>query len=525
MVPRQVFVAEFEDIEINCTVVSYTEITEVIWRRGDDTILSNSSILYLKNTSRGDMGLYFCQSKNRIDAEIQTMSKVTKLHVEYPPIAKVPDNTTADDQEDVILHCIVDSHPESTITWYSPDNEVLSNTSMLELKNVNRSYIGNYTCKGQNVVKGSTRSDRSTTYLFVNCKLEYFFVEYAYMVISMSHEPENSLGVYDNVSYKNPDPPVVEVPSNITVNDQDDLILQCIVNSYPPSSVTWYSPDTKKISNTSMLELKNVSRTYIGEYTCRAENEIQGLTFTTSNSTLLFVNFAPVVVVSHNTTAVEFQDIVIDCKVVSYPMSTVTWQNYNNQDISNSSGLLLKYVRPKDEGIYTCTAENVIQGNHHTRSASTTLYITQTKQHCRCNRRCTYLKNILNITMEQARNAMEQIKKELTVEPTTLTSYIIKKISMKNSNTSSIGFGVIAIMIIILVFGFLVGGDIIKLAKYLHDCRRLELKEVKTVNKTSESKEIRAKTNRQRKKRKLKKCKGDKENEGLNPKYRTLKKL
>ncbi|XP_033744125.1 uncharacterized protein LOC117330008 [Pecten maximus] len=98
--------------------------------------------------------------------------------------------------------------------------------------------------------------------------------------------------------------------------------------------------------------------------------------------------------------------------------------------------------------------------------------IARVKQHCRCNRRCEFKKNIKNITMKEVREAIEQTRKELKVETVTLTSFIMKKISMKDTRTSSIGFGIVAITMLVLVLGFLSAGDIIGLVKYFENRRK-----------------------------------------------------
>lgn len=430
------------NIDIECIVRSNPTVADVGWYDTNGLQKSSTPLLSIENADVSDMQNYTCKASNSFGGRQHTSSASTELYVNY---VRVPISVFVREYDDVTITCVLVSYNEVVETiWTKPRvaNLVLSNSTLLHLHNVSRNDAGKYKCKMRNRIGTSVQSTGEIAMLYVTY------------------------------------PPIVSVQENITVNTMDDVILNCTVESFPESMVTWYSSDGDELSNITTLELKDVDRSFIGDYTCSAQNIIEGLPYTNSDQTSLFVNFEPIVNVSQITTGVQLHDIEINCGVESYPASSVTWHNQNKEELSNSSILILKRVRLVDAGQYTCMARNYFLGGFHTNSEATIVRVLpngnclvpnrpRVKHHCRCNRRCNFKKNIKNITKEEVMVAIEQTKKELTVEPKTLTSFKIKKVSMQDTRTSSIGFGVIAIITMVTVLGFLSAADIIGVVRYL----------------------------------------------------------
>ena len=65
-------------------------------------------------------------------------------------------------------------------------------------------------------------------------------------------------------------------------------------------------------------------------------------------------------------TANESQTAIFKCTVDGNPVPQVTWSKLNSSlpvgrhVVQSSGALILKDVRPGDEGVYTCTAENLL---------------------------------------------------------------------------------------------------------------------------------------------------------------------
>ena len=66
------------------------------------------------------------------------------------------------------------------------------------------------------------------------------------------------------------------------------------------------------------------------------------------------------------TTANQSQTAILNCSADGYPTPQVTWSKMNSQlpvgrhVVESSGALILKYVRPGDEGVYSCKAKNLL---------------------------------------------------------------------------------------------------------------------------------------------------------------------
>ena len=66
------------------------------------------------------------------------------------------------------------------------------------------------------------------------------------------------------------------------------------------------------------------------------------------------------------TTVNQSQTAILKCSADGYPTPQVTWSKMNSQlpvgrhVVESSGALILKYVRPGDEGVYSCKAKNLL---------------------------------------------------------------------------------------------------------------------------------------------------------------------
>ena len=62
----------------------------------------------------------------------------------------------------------------------------------------------------------------------------------------------------------------------------------------------------------------------------------------------------------------QSQTVMLKCTVDGNPEPKVTWSKVNSslpagsQVVHSSGALIMRDVRPKDEGVYSCTAENLL---------------------------------------------------------------------------------------------------------------------------------------------------------------------
>uniref|UniRef100_A0A8C5X6K5 Hemicentin-1 n=1 Tax=Malurus cyaneus samueli TaxID=2593467 RepID=A0A8C5X6K5_9PASS len=166
-------------------------------------------------------------------------------------------------------------------------------------------------------------------------------------------------------------PPVLQVPSNVTVAPGAVAVLSCLVRSAVHYNLTWQRhgrdarlldpPRLRLLANLS-LELRPALPSDTGSYSCIAANE--GGTATAA--VFLTVQEPPRLVISpKNQTFTEGSEVSIRCSATGYPKPTVVW-THNEMFIIGSSRyrmtpegtLIIRKAIPKDAGIYGCLASN-----------------------------------------------------------------------------------------------------------------------------------------------------------------------
>ncbi|MBN3312119.1 HMCN1 protein, partial [Atractosteus spatula] len=163
-------------------------------------------------------------------------------------------------------------------------------------------------------------------------------------------------------------PPVINVPSNVTVTPGGRAILTCLVASTVRYNLTWQrsgvdarvlDPRIRLMSNMS-LEIHRVTTSDAGEYNCIAANE-GGATVA---SVYLVVQEPPQVSIDpKNQTFIAGQEARIRCTARGYPSPHVVW-THNDMFILGSSRLtldgtlIIKNMVRKDSGVYSCLASN-----------------------------------------------------------------------------------------------------------------------------------------------------------------------
>lgn len=184
-------------------------------------------------------------------------------------------------------------------------------------------------------------------------------------------------------------PKFIEPLQPKTVLENDVVILEATVESYPTSSFQWFVnsqpvktlPDLRIAGkeNKSILIVEKFSKTNIGVYTCRAENVAGSVTSTASVQIVPETQLEEVVeFVSprfiEKLNPIQLMDgdeLILPCKVVGHPTPKIEWFR-NDQPIIEQKGttisqennglcvLTISEVFPEDAGEYTCYASNKI---------------------------------------------------------------------------------------------------------------------------------------------------------------------
>ena len=81
-------------------------------------------------------------------------------------------------------------------------------------------------------------------------------------------------------------PPIIDrKPINQTLNETQELRLQCVAKGNPPPFITWTKvPDSTPIdAPDGVITINNVNKTHSGVYQCRATNGIESDALATSS--------------------------------------------------------------------------------------------------------------------------------------------------------------------------------------------------------------------------------------------------
>ncbi|ESO99780.1 hypothetical protein LOTGIDRAFT_141499, partial [Lottia gigantea] len=161
----------------------------------------------------------------------------------------------------------------------------------------------------------------------------------------------------------------------------------CLIESEPPSEVTWYvngveikpSPryDIRIEEGKTILFIMDVGPEDVGEYTCKTVTD-QGEAIT--SPTTVLVTPPDFVEPLHSTTATDGQEIRLTCKVTGFPPPQISWF-HDRENIDDDEEYVISYepetgeisliiveVFPDDKGQYACIAQN--PGGQATTSAT-----------------------------------------------------------------------------------------------------------------------------------------------------------
>ncbi|KAL3837260.1 hypothetical protein ACJMK2_022628 [Sinanodonta woodiana] len=197
-----------------------------------------------------------------------------------------------------VITCSATCNPPCDYRWYQ-NGTFFRNGATLSLGIVEKTTRGNYRCEAYTNILGVNRSSSTSVNIIV-----YFGAE----IVNMSINESN------------------------TVNENSSAIFQCLVESSPPSNITWMKESNGTILKTesgvvqSQYRIESAQCLNMDNYTCSAYNEI----WTPAKATLpLFVRCHPRTDyrISHDTKVYRrrYEAVVLRYTVISYPLPTFRW--------------------------------------------------------------------------------------------------------------------------------------------------------------------------------------------------------
>ncbi|KAM8814382.1 opioid-binding protein/cell adhesion molecule isoform 1-T1 [Rhynchonycteris naso] len=177
-------------------------------------------------------------------------------------------------------------------------------------------------------------------------------------------------------------PQIMNISSDITVNEGSSVTLLCLAIGRPEPTVTWRHLSVKEgqgfVSEDEYLEISDIKRDQSGEYECSALNDVAAPDVRRVKIT---VNYPPYISKAKNTGVSVGQKGTLSCEASAVPTAEFQWFKEDTRLATGLDGVRIENkgristltffnVSEKDYGNYTCVATNKL-GNTN---ASITLY-------------------------------------------------------------------------------------------------------------------------------------------------------
>ncbi|XP_045339461.1 opioid-binding protein/cell adhesion molecule isoform X2 [Leopardus geoffroyi] len=176
-------------------------------------------------------------------------------------------------------------------------------------------------------------------------------------------------------------PQIMNISSDITVNEGSSVTLLCLAIGRPEPTVTWRHLSVKGqgfVSEDEYLEISDIKRDQSGEYECSALNDVAAPDV---RKVKITVNYPPYISKAKNTGVSVGQKGILSCEASAVPMAEFQWFKEDTRLATGLDGVRIENkghistltffnVSEKDYGNYTCVATNKL-GNTN---ASITLY-------------------------------------------------------------------------------------------------------------------------------------------------------
>ncbi|XP_032954385.1 opioid-binding protein/cell adhesion molecule isoform X2 [Rhinolophus ferrumequinum] len=176
-------------------------------------------------------------------------------------------------------------------------------------------------------------------------------------------------------------PQIMNISSDITVNEGSSVTLLCLAIGRPEPTVTWRHLSVKGqgfVSEDEYLEISDIKRDQSGEYECSALNDVAAPDV---RKVKITVNYPPYISKAKNTGVSVGQKGILSCEASAVPTAEFQWFKEDTRLATGLDGVRIENkgristltffnVSEKDYGNYTCVATNKL-GNTN---ASITLY-------------------------------------------------------------------------------------------------------------------------------------------------------
>uniref|UniRef100_A0A674JUN3 Ig-like domain-containing protein n=1 Tax=Terrapene triunguis TaxID=2587831 RepID=A0A674JUN3_9SAUR len=252
---KSVKVTEKDPVTLECTVAGTPEL-KLKWFKDGKQLLpsryytmsfdSNVASFRIESVMKEDSGTYAFKDLTKHFFPLKTVEPFVKK-LEASKVVKRGDSAR--------FECKISGSPEIRVVWYRNDNEIIASekfrmsfsdsVAVIEMNHLSTEDSGDYICE--------------------------------------AHNPAGRASCSTKVIVKEP-PVFSRKPSPVDMLKGTDVSLECEISGTPPFEVTWYKDkrqirSSKKYKVTSKnyhasIHILNVDASDIGEYQCKAQNEV-----------------------------------------------------------------------------------------------------------------------------------------------------------------------------------------------------------------------------------------------------------
>ena len=252
---------------------------------------------------------------------------------DFPRITLGPENPLRVEKDDTTqLNCIVDAKPAVTSVKWMKNGRFIDTHFIHTIPRVGLQDAGSYTCSADNGLGQVGKKDLELDVLYA---------------------------------------PIVTLPQSREVNENDDVEIDCRVDSNPrPTSIHWYKEGDERFMQTGRtLRLNGVTAFHNGRYICSASNILQptgkGSVTRTGNATIdINIRHAPgkTFIMPDKPVAIDGKPITLKCGATpsGYPSPNYKWWKDGSEDtpLAVGSEFTLEPARLNNIGTYHCQAAN-----------------------------------------------------------------------------------------------------------------------------------------------------------------------
>ncbi|XP_078604169.1 hemicentin-1-like isoform X2 [Branchiostoma floridae x Branchiostoma japonicum] len=336
--PTEVSVVVNTDVVLPCKVQGSPD-PRVTWQKRGQILQSGNGFaqrvdgsLEIRRIKVSDSGVYSCVAQNNAGTAVRKV----KVFVQVPPAIEDGPRTIITKQgQSVTLPCLSSGRPRPSISWEFNGTPVINANFQhqmlfsggLQIPIAQLQHTGTYVCKVSNEAGSSSRT----------------------MTLEVQAPPL-----------------IAPVQTQRTVVEGEDVTLPCEAEGTPVPAITWLKdqqvlslPTSRLQVSPGQLTIKEAQRDDGGEYVCTAINAAGE----DSHSFTLIIFVVPSITkIPGDTKVTKGADIQLECAAEGVPTPMITWTFRGKilpaPSVNGYSSLVVRNARKKDEGTYSCVAEN-----------------------------------------------------------------------------------------------------------------------------------------------------------------------